>query len=196
MIPTITNPSSLSAQWIQEARDAGLPLPERAALATVSPNGQPSVRMVLVKETAQDGFVFYTNTKSRKASDLDHNPRAALCFHWPELGKQMRAEGSVEQVSDAEADAYFASRPRESQLGAWASVQSAVLETRDMLLRRINETAREYDGHDVPRPPHWSGYRLLAEHIEFWQEMPHRLHDRLLYTKRASGFWEAKRLYP
>jgi len=196
LIPDVSDPIALFDTWLREARQAGVPLPESMALATIAPGGQPSVRMVLLKHADSDGFVFYTNINSRKAADLKANPRAALCFHWPELGRQVRVEGSVTPVSGAEADAYFATRPRESQLGAWASPQSSVLSSREELELRFSRAGLEYQGRDVPRPPFWSGYRLRPAQIEFWKELPNRLHDRVLYTKALDAGWSAQRLYP
>lgn len=196
MIPDVSDPIALFDTWLREARQAGVPLPESMALATVAPGGQPSVRMVLLKHADSDGFVFYTNLNSRKAADLKANPRAALCFHWPELGRQVRVEGSVTPVSGAEADAYFATRPRESQLGAWASRQSSVLASREELELRFSRAGLEYQGRDVPRPPFWSGCRLRPAQIEFWKELPNRLHDRVLYIRALAGGWAAQRLYP
>jgi len=196
LIPDVSDPIALFDTWLREARQAGVPLPESMALATVAPGGQPSVRMVLLKHADSDGFVFYTNLNSRKAADLKANPRAALCFHWPELGRQVRVEGSVTPVSGAEADAYFATRPRESQLGAWASRQSSVLASREELELRFSRAGLEYQGRDVPRPPFWSGCRLRPAQIEFWKELPNRLHDRVLYIRALAGGWAAQRLYP
>jgi pyridoxamine 5'-phosphate oxidase len=196
LIPDVSDPIALFGKWLEEARRVGVPLPERVALATVNPQGQPSVRMVLLKQCDQDGFVFYTNLRSRKAADLTTNPRAALCFHWPETGKQVRVEGRVELVGDAEADAYFASRPRESQLGAWASQQSAVLTSREELEQRFSDVERLYDGRNVPRPPHWSGYRLKPDQIQFWMELPRRMHDRILYCRGNHSGWTRRHLYP
>ena len=196
MIPDVSDPIALFDTWLREARQVGVHLPESMALATVAPGGQPSVRMVLLKHADSDGFVFYTNLNSRKAADLKANPRAALCFHWPELGRQVRVEGSVTPVSGAEADAYFATRPRESQLGAWASRQSSVLASREELELRFSRAGLEYQGRDVPRPPFWSGCRLRPAQIEFWKELPNRLHDRVLYIRALAGGWAAQRLYP
>ena len=195
-MPVSGDPIVMFQAWLGEARQAGVSLPECVALATVNSETQPSVRMVLLKDCDANGFVFYTNLSSCKAADLAVNPRAALCFHWRELGRQVRVEGQVAPVDEAEADAYFASRPRESQLGAWASIQSAELTHREELLRRFQETEQYYAGRDVPRPPFWSGYRLKPARIEFWQEMPHRLHDRVLYIRAETGDWSPRRLYP
>lgn len=166
-----------------------------AALATADAAGRPSVRMVLLRGADERGFVFHTNFASRKARDLDQNPRAALCFHWHTLEEQIRVEGPVERLPDDESDAYFASRPRGSQLGAWASRQSAVLATREQLEEEYREVERRFAGLPVPRPPFWGGYRLIPERIEFWYGRPDRLHDRLLYV-RDGDRWTIRRLYP
>lgn len=165
------------------------------ALATADAGGQPSVRMVLLRGVDQRGFVFHTNYNSRKARELTANPRAALCIHWVSLEEQIRVEGRVERLPDAESDAYFASRPRGSQLGAWASDQSAVLASRETLEERYRETERRFHGQHVPRPPFWGGFRLIPDRIEFWFGRPDRLHDRLLYVRDGSA-WRIERLYP
>lgn len=189
------DPFALFDEWFAEAR-AGEPNdPEAMALATVSPDDQPSVRMVLLKAHDQRGFVFYTNLESRKASELQDRPSAALLFHWKSLRRQVRIEGRIERVSDAEADAYFASRARDSQLGAWASDQSRPLESREVFERRFAEVKRRFDGKDVPRPPHWGGYRVTPDRIEFWRDRPHRLHERRLFVRDGGG-WREGLLYP
>jgi len=165
------------------------------ALATVDGFGRPSVRMVLLRGADERGFVFHTNYHSRKARELDQNPHAALCIHWHSLEEQIRIEGRVERLSDSESDEYFANRPRGSQLGAWASSQSAVLPSRETLEEEYRETERRFEGQEVPRPPFWGGYRLIPERIEFWFGRPDRLHDRLLYV-RESDSWTIERLYP
>jgi pyridoxamine 5'-phosphate oxidase len=172
-----------------------LPEPTAFALGTVDDEGQPSVRMLLLKSVDADGFVFYTNFESRKGVELRAHPRAALCFHWQPLERQVRVEGQVVPVSDAEADAYFASRARGSQLGAWASRQSRPLRSMETLEQELAEVERRFVDGPVPRPPHWSGFRLRPERIEFWRNMPSRLHERQLYTRSADG-WRMQWLYP
>ena len=165
------------------------------ALATADAQGRPSVRMILLKGHDARGFVFYTNLDSRKGGELAANPNAALLFHWKSLRRQVRVEGPVEPVSDAEADAYFASRARESQLGAWASDQSRPLDRRETFEARYQETAARFDGGDVPRPPRWSGWRVMPERIEFWSDRAFRLHERRLFTRAGTG-WSEGLLYP
>src|SRR5512141_2074213 len=165
------------------------------ALATADAQGRPSVRMVLLRGVDPRGFVFYTNYRSRKARELDANPRAALCFHWIALDEQIRIEGTVERVSASESDEYFASRPRGSQLGAWASDQSARLPSRETLETKYRETEQRFADQRVERPPFWGGYRLVPDSVEFWYGRPDRLHDRVVYTKEGQG-WKIERLYP
>ena len=169
--------------------------PAPVALATASPDGRPSVRMVLLRGVDEAGFVFFTNFDSRKGRELDGNPRAALCFHWPALDEQIRVEGAVERVPDDEADVYFASRPRGSQLGAWASNQSAPLASRETLEQQFRDVEERFRDRDVTRPPFWGGYRLIPDAVEFWYGRPDRLHDRVLYTRGGEG-WKIQRLYP
>lgn len=172
-----------------------LPEPTAFALGTVSDTGEPSVRIVLLKQVDERGFVFYTNFESRKGRELLATKRAALCFHWQQLEVQVRVEGVARPVGDAEADAYFASRARGSQLGAWASIQSSVMALPGDLENRVREIEQRFAGRPVPRPPHWSGFRVMPERIEFWRNMPSRLHLRHLYT-RDDGGWRIEQLYP
>ena len=181
-------------EWFEEAKRAGI-VAEAMTLATATADGAPSARMVLLKGADEDGFVFYTGYDSRKGSELAKNPRAALVFYWQPLGKQVRVEGPVERVSEAESAAYFATRPRGSQLAAWASEQSRPIGGRDELERRYAELEQEYEGREVPLPPRWGGYRLRPEAIEFWEHRENRLHDRVRYT-RAREEWQAERLSP
>jgi len=194
----VQNPLSrfnrLYAQATQLDRSV-LPEPNAMSLATVGMSGNPSVRIVLMKEVDERGFVFYTNLEGRKGRELRTHPVAAICFHWPALEVQVRAEGPVTLVTDAEADAYFATRPRESQIGAWASVQSQPIEHAQDLAQRVAEFEKKFDGQEVPRPVHWSGFRLRHERIEFWKARPGRLHERHLYT-RSGESWTMETLYP
>jgi pyridoxamine 5'-phosphate oxidase len=182
-------------EWFREAEQAGVEVPEAMTLATASVDGVPSARMVLLKGADDEGFVFYSGYVSRKAGELEQNPRAALVFYWRPLGKQVRVEGAVERVSEGESAAYFATRPRGSQLAAWASQQSQPLESREELERRYAELEREYDGREVPRPPHWGGFRLQPDAIEFWEHRENRLHDRFRCTRAREG-WTAELLSP
>jgi len=170
-------------------------MPEAMALATATADGVPSVRMVLLKGADADGFTFFTNYESRKGGELEQNPRAALCFHWKELDRQVRVTGTVTRVSAAESLAYFESRPEGSRVGAWASRQSRPLTSRDELLARVDEIGARFAGGDVPLPPFWGGYRVRPERIEFWQGRPDRLHDRFAFD-RVPGGWTVVRLYP
>lgn len=181
--------------WFDEAAASGIALPEAACLSTVSRNGEPEGRMILLKGADEYGFVFYTNLNSPKSQSLLAHPRASLTFYWEKLRRQVRLSGAVGKVTDAEADAYFHSRPRDSQIGAWASEQSTALDARATLEKRFEEFSRKYDGKDIPRPSHWSGYRIAPEKIEFWIERPNRLHDRFLYELK-DGEWAVTRLYP
>lgn len=189
------NPIREFQRWYGWARRLLLPLPNAAALASVTPEGSPNARFVLLKGVDERGFVFYTNYNSPKAKELDANPRAVLVFHWPELFWQIRVSGWVERVSAEESDAYFATRPRGSQISAWASPQSQIVPDRRTLVARQNELKMQFRGREVPRPPNWGGYRLHPETIEFWQGRPNRLHDRVVY-KAESGGWKKYRLAP
>jgi pyridoxamine 5'-phosphate oxidase len=171
-------------------------LAEAMSIATATAGGVPSVRMVLLRGLDERGFVFYTNLDSRKGDELAQNPRAAACFHWKSLARQVRIEGTVSVVADAEADAYYHARARESRIGAWASDQSRPLPDQETLRRRFAEAAARFEGQEiVPRPENWSGYRITPERVEFWRELPHRLHDRLVFTRDGAG-WRRHRLYP
>lgn len=183
-------------EWYALARESEVNDSNAMALATVDAEGRPSVRMVLLKGHGPEGFVFYTNFEGRKAGDLLGNPNAALLFHWKSLRRQIRIEGAVTQVDNATADAYFATRSRDSQLGAWASDQSRPLESRDVFMDRYNAMAARFEGQDVPRPPHWSGFRLAPRCIEFWQDREHRLHERWLFSADGTGGWHKGMLYP
>lgn len=189
------DPFALFDSWFAEARASEPNDSNAMALATVDASGQPAVRMVLLKGHGPDGFVFYTNQQSRKAGDLAAMPKAALLFHWKSLRRQIRIEGPVTTVSNAEADAYFATRARDSQLGAWASDQSRPLDSRETFEARFEAMKARFEGGEVPRPPHWSGYRIAPDRIEFWQDRAHRLHERRLFTRTATG-WDEGLLYP
>lgn len=182
--------------WLDDAIAARLPLPEAMTLATATPGGRPSARMVLLKQADQDGFVFFTNYHSPKAQQLESNPYAALVFYWPQLDRQVRIDGQVERTSAEESQLYFQTRPRESQIGAWASPQSSVIAGREVLEQRAQELEEYYRDRAIECPGHWGGYRLHPEKIEFWKSRPGRLHDRILYERLSDGTWTIKRLAP
>jgi pyridoxamine 5'-phosphate oxidase len=206
------DPWHLFKEWYALAEKAEPSDPNAMALATLGAGGMPSVRIVLLKDFNESGFVFYTNRESNKGRELEKTPIAGLNFHWKSLRRQVRAEGPVVPVSEAESDAYFATRPRGSQIGAWASQQSRVLESRAMLEQHVQEIEKKYEGREVPRPPYWGGYRLVPRIVEFWQERIYRLHDRIVYRQandktvwtddrivyqsRDNGAWTIERLYP
>src|SRR5438045_579304 len=191
----MTDPIALFDIWFADARAAEVNDPEAMTLATADLAGRPAARMVLLKGHGADGFVFYTNEQSAKGDELAANPRAALLFHWKPLRRQVRIEGPVERVADAEADAYFATRARDSQLGAWASDQSRPLDCRETFEQRFEQVKSRYEGKDVPRPPHWRGYRVVPGRIEFWTDRPHRLHERRLFIRDGNS-WSEGLLYP
>jgi len=194
-IDPLPNPFDLVRAWLDEAHKSEPADPTAAALATVGPDGQPSQRMVLVRGWDDRGLVFYTNFESRKGRELLGHPRAALCFHWKSLRRQIRAEGAVSAVDDAEADAYFAGRDRGSQIGAWASQQSRPMRGKAELMGRVATFTAKFGIGKVPRPPHWSGFRLVPHYFEFWRDGKFRLHDRLIYRRAADG-WTTETLFP
>lgn len=184
------------AEWLNEAKkDPAIIEPTAFCFATATKEALPSARMVLLKEFDERGFVFYTNLKSRKSEEITQNQNVAGCFYWMSLEKQVRIEGGVEQVDDAQADAYFATRPRDSRIGAWVSKQSQPLKERNILLQSISEAMARFDGVDVPRPPFWSGWRIIPRRIEFWQQGDFRLHERELFVRNGDS-WEISALYP
>ncbi|WOK35510.1 pyridoxamine 5'-phosphate oxidase [Sphingomonas sp. C3-2] len=189
------DPFSEFDQWYAEARQHEINDSNAMALATATPDGHPSVRMVLLKGHGPEGFVFYTNQEGRKASEIASNPHVALLFHWKSLRRQVRIEGAISPVTPEVADAYFATRSRDSQLGAWASEQSRPLDARETFEARFDAIQARFEGQDVPRPPHWSGYCVRPERIEFWQDREHRLHERRLFTRTETG-WTMGLLYP
>jgi pyridoxamine 5'-phosphate oxidase len=190
------DPIKQFGRWFADAIGAGLKLPNAMTLATATPDAEPSARVVLLKDFDDRGFVFYTNYDSRKGRELDANPRAALCFYWTELDRQVRITGSVVKTTREESESYFHTRPLDSQFGAWVSRQSEVIESRDVLEAKMRQLMREYEGGEVPLPPYWGGYRLAPEVIEFWQNRLSRLHDRLCYTRQPMGDWLIERLSP
>jgi pyridoxamine 5'-phosphate oxidase len=189
------NPIQQFHKWFAEALDAKLPEPNAMTLATVDENARPTARILLIKGVDEQGFVFFTNYESRKGHELAANPHASLLFYWIELERQVRIDGSVVKTSAEESDAYFASRPLGSRIGAWASEQSKEIESRAVLEARERDMAAKYGEHP-PRPSHWGGYRLMPQAIEFWQGRPSRLHDRILYTRETGGDWRIARLSP
>lgn len=189
------DPFALFDAWYAEAKEAEINDPDAMAFASVDKEGRPSVRIVLLRRHGPDGFGFFTHLDSRKGRELCTNPVGALAIHWKSLRRQIRAEGRVEVISDAEADAYFAQRGRESQIGSWASEQSEPLDSRETFERRYADMERRFEGADVPRPPRWSGFRLIPDRIEFWSDRPHRLHERRLFTRTENG-WDEGLLYP
>jgi len=192
---SMSDPFALFASWMAEAEASEINDPNAMTLATVGPTGAPSARIVLLKGWDAAGFVFYTNTQSRKGDELAANTAAALLFHWKSLRRQIRIEGAASPVSAAEADAYYATRPRVSRLGAWASDQSRPLSDRAVLQTRVADMEARYPGEDIPRPPHWSGYRVVPAFFEFWQDMPYRLHDRTVFESDIGG-WREGKLFP
>ncbi len=195
-VPDVAEPYGLFAQWLQDAKAREPNDANAMALATVDADGVPDVRIVLLKDVSAGGFTFYTNTMSAKGMALAGQPVAALSFHWKSLRRQVRIRGQVEPVLPQEADAYFATRARDSQIGAWASAQSEVMPDRATLEARMTLIEALHDGEDVPRPAHWSGYRVVPQSVEFWQDRPFRLHDRLKLHRLPGGDWSRERLYP
>ena len=188
-------PFRLFAKWLEDATASEINDPNALALATVDTDGLPDVRMVLLKGFDERGFVFYTNFESAKGQEILSSMKAAMCFHWKSLRRQVRVRGPVEQVTDAEADEYYASRPRGSRIGAWASKQSRPLESRFALEKAVAEYTARYAVGEIPRPAHWSGFRIVPHYFEFWHDRPFRLHDRVVFT-RSGNAWEKSRLYP
>jgi len=190
------NPFTLFARWFEDAKATEINDPDAMAIASVDKDGMPSVRMVLLKEVSEDGFVFYTNYESRKSGELLATGKAAFVMHWKSLRRQVRVVGSVEQVSSAQSDAYFATRHRGSRIGAWASAQSTPINTRSELAAAVEDIEARFEGVDVPRPPHWGGFIIRPQEIEFWADGAYRLHDRFRYIQDDAGNWVATRLNP
>jgi pyridoxamine 5'-phosphate oxidase len=195
LIPDASEPFGLFRTWFDDAVAKEPGLPEAMCLATATPDGKPSLRLVLLKDVNAGGFVFYTNAESRKGQEIAANPAAALCFHWKSLGRQVRVEGTLTQVTSAEADAYWATRPRQSQVAGWASEQSRTLSSRDLLQTRVEEFEARFADVPVPRPVQWTGFRLAPQTVEFWHDVRNRLHDRLVFHRQGAG-WRTERLYP
>lgn len=196
-IPDLSDPFDLFARWFSEAREQlGDEIATSLTLATASRDGMPSARVVLLKDAAPEGFTFYTNLGSNKARELEVNPRASMCFHWAPFGRQVRIQGGATRVTEREADAYFSTRPRDSQLGAWASRQSEPLDSRHALLERVASLAEQFGPDEIPRPSFWSGFRIEPSRYEFWLKGDYRLHDRRVYFRGTSGGWDRMRLYP
>lgn len=195
LIPAVQDPFDLFRLWLEEAGVREVDVPNAMSLATATAQGRPSVRMVLLKDVSEGGFVFYTNAESRKGREIAGNPYGALCFHWKTTGRQVRAEGPFTEVTPAEADAYHATRPRQSQIAAWASAQSREIVDRTVLESKVIEMEKRFEGGAVPRPPYWTGFRLKPESIEFWNNVANRLHDRVVY-ERDGASWRTHRLNP
>jgi pyridoxamine 5'-phosphate oxidase len=195
IIPTVDDPMALFNAWFKDAQDSEINDPDAMSLATATPGGVPSVRMVLLKALSAEGFTFYTNKESRTGQQIGLNSHAALCFHWKSLRRQVRIEGTLTEVGPDRADEYFASRSRESQIGAWASNQSRPMADRLIFMERVKGATARFEGQDVPRPRHWSGFELTPVMIEFWLDKPHRMHDRLIYWREGEG-WKTERVYP
>ena len=189
------DPFTLFGAWFDEAKASEINDPDAMAIASVSEDGMPSVRMVLLKQWSREGFIFFTNYDGRKGDELLATKKAAFVMHWKSLRRQVRVGGKVEQVPAAQSDAYFASRPRGSQIGAWASDQSTALDSRKTLEQAVADAESRYP-QDIPRPPHWGGFLIRPDEIEFWADGEYRLHDRFRYTRNAAGIWQAARLYP
>lgn len=195
LIPEAQDPFELFRSWLDDASAREVDVPNAMSLATATPDGRPSVRMVLLKDVSDGGFVFYTNAESRKGREIAANRFGALCFHWKTTGRQVRAEGPFTEVTATEADAYHATRPRQSQIAAWASAQSRAISGRAALEAKVVEMEKRFEGKPVPRPPYWTGFRLRPEAIEFWNNVANRLHDRVVYDRDGAG-WRTRRLNP
>ncbi len=191
----MNNPIELFSTWYNEAQNLGLKEPDAAVVATCSKDGIPSARVLLLKHFDESGFYFFTNLTSRKGKEINENPHAAICFYWDAIVKQVRIEGRVKRISEKEADDYFTQRERGSQIGAWASKQSCIMENEADLVTRVTEITEKFKGGVIPRPPFWSGFKVEPDKIEFWQSGQHRLNTRILYSKTKSG-WDINRLYP